>query len=96
MHINTGVRAMATLTKKPIQVYMRPEQLEALRALARKRDVPVAELVRQGIDRLLAEVPAEEDPLWDIVGMVDSPSAPTNLAEKHDEYLARWSREDHR
>ena len=85
---------MAVLLKKPVQDYLRPEQLEALRALARRRNVAVAELVRQGIDRLLAEVPPEEDPLWDIVGLFDSGLG--DLAEKHDEYFVRWARENHR
>lgn len=83
---------MGTLMKKPMQVYLCPDQLEALRSLAQRRNVAVAELVRQGIDRLLADVPVEEDPLWDIIGLVDS--APSDLAEKHDEYLVKWIREE--
>jgi hypothetical protein len=58
--------------------------------------VPISELVRQGVDKVLAEVPAEEDPLMDIIGLVDDPDAPTDLAEKHDEYLAKWFLEHHR
>ena len=83
---------MGTLMKKPIQVYLRPEQLDALRSLAQRRNVAVAELVRQGIDRLLAEVPPEEDPLWDIIGLFDSGLG--DLAEKHDEYLVEWIRQE--
>jgi hypothetical protein len=71
--------------KKRIQVRFRPEQLDALRALAQRLGVPVAELVRQGVDRVLADIPPEEDPLWDIVGIFDGPG---DLAEKHDEYIA--------
>ena len=52
----------------------------------------VAELIRQGVDRLLDELPPEEDPLSDIIGMFDSGLG--DLAEKHDEYLAQWLRED--
>jgi hypothetical protein len=85
---------VVTLTKKPIQVYLRREQLDALRALAGRRRVSVAELVRQGVDRLLAEVPLDEDPAWDIIGLVEG--GPPDLAEKHDEYLAKWLREENR
>jgi len=53
---------------------------------------PSAELIRQGVDRILAEVPVEEDPLWDIVGLFDSGA--NDLAEKHDEYLARMIEEE--
>jgi hypothetical protein len=83
---------MVVVSKKAVQVYLRPEQLAALRTLAQRRKVPVAELVRQGVDKVLAEVPAEEDPLWQIVGMGDSGLG--DLAEKHDEYIARFTRED--
>lgn len=82
------------LTKKPIQVYLRPDQLGALRALARRRSVPVAELVRQGVDRVLAEVPPEEDPLWKLIGLFDSGLG--DLAEKHDDYLVKFIREENR
>lgn len=85
---------MRTLTKKPLQVYLRPEQLAALRALAERRGVSLAELVRQGVDRLLADLPVEEDPLWDIVGLFDSGVG--DLAEKHDEYLAQLIDEENR
>ncbi|MBI2321519.1 MAG: ribbon-helix-helix domain-containing protein [Chloroflexi bacterium] len=85
---------MRTLAKKPLQVYLRPEQLAALRALAERRGVSLAELVRQGVDRLLADLPVEEDPLWDIVGLFDSGVG--DLAEKHDEYLAQLIDEENR
>jgi hypothetical protein len=85
---------MATLTKKPIQVYLRLDQLDKLRGLAGRRKVSVAELVRQGVDRLLADVPPEEDPLLELIGMFDSGLG--DLAEKHDEYLARTFREENR
>lgn len=85
---------MRTLTKKPLQIYLRPKQLAALRALAERRGVSLAELVRQGVDRLLADLPVEEDPLWDIVGLFDSGVG--DLAEKHDEYLAQMIEEESR
>ena len=85
---------MAAFVKRPIQVYLRPERNEALRSLAAQRNVAITELVRQGVDRLLAEVPVEEDPLWDIIGLVKS--GPSDLAEKHDDYLVNWISEEHR
>jgi methionine synthase I (cobalamin-dependent) len=85
---------VAALTKKPIQVYLRPEQLDQLRALAERRKVSIAELVREGVDLLLAETSADHDPLLDIVGMFDSGLG--DLAEKHDEYLAQSFREEQR
>lgn len=85
---------MTILTKKPLQVYLRKDQLQALRALAQKRGVSLAELVRQGVDKLLAEVPLEEDPALEIIGLFHSGLG--DLAEKHDEYIATWLREETR
>ncbi len=78
---------MVVINKKPIQVYLEPEQLRSLRALARQRRVSMGELIRQGVNHILSEVPLEEDPLWNIVGTFDSGLG--NLAEKHDEYIAK-------
>jgi hypothetical protein len=85
-------RKMAATHKRPIQVYLRPEQLDALRGLAERRHVSIAALIRDGVDRILAEVPPEEDPLLEMIGMVKS--GPSDLSEKHDEYLTRWILED--
>lgn len=78
---------MVVINKKPIQVYLEPEQLRSLRALAAQRGVSMGELIRQGVNHILSEVPLEEDPLWNIVGTFDSGLG--NLAEKHDEYIAK-------
>ena len=83
---------MNTLTMKPVQVYLRPEQIESLRAIAERRKVSMAELIRQGVDHVLVDVPAEEDPLWNIIGTFDSGLG--YLAEKHDEYLTRLIHEE--
>ncbi|MGI8915479.1 MAG: hypothetical protein ACR2JY_17130 [Chloroflexota bacterium] len=85
---------MATLTKRPVQVYLRPDQLRSLRFLAQRRNVAVAELVSQGVDKVLADAPPEDDPLWGIIGIGDSGLG--DLAEKHDEYLVSWLQAEHR
>ena len=84
---------MAVLHNKPIQVYLRPDQLDQLRALALRRRLSMAELVRQGVDKVLGEVPPEEDSLNQIIGMMDSGLG--DLAANHDTYLAKWFLEDH-
>ena len=78
---------MSALALKPFRVYLRAEQIESLRWLADQRKVSVAELIRQGVDHVVSDVPTEEDPLWDIVGISDSGLG--DLAEKHDEYIAK-------
>ncbi len=73
------------LIKEPIAVYLEEKQLDALKALAQTRQISLDELVREGVDRVLNEVPLEEDPLWNIVGLGDSGLG--DLAENHDKYL---------
>jgi hypothetical protein len=85
---------MSAITMKPIQVYLRPEQIESLRAISERRKVSIAELVRQGVDRVLEDVPVEEDPLWNIIGIMDS--GPNDLAENHDRYLAEMIIQENR
>lgn len=82
---------MTTLTKRPIQVYLEQRQDRALRALSRAQRVSIAELVRRSIDLLLDELPIEDDPAMKIVGLGHSGIG--DLAEKHDEYLAKFERE---
>lgn len=83
---------MSALTTKPFQIYLREEQIAALRALAQKRGQSVAELIRQGIDLLLLNLPIEEDPLLDIIGMFDSGAG--DLSTEHDHHLAKFEMAD--
>ena len=52
----------------------------------------MAELIRQGVDHLLAAVPPEEDPLLNIIGLGDS--GVTDLAENHGRYLTELELRD--
>lgn len=77
---------MTVLTKKPFQIYLRQEQLEALRLIAEKRGISIAELIRQGVDQLFVSMPVEDDPLLNIINLGDSGLG--DLAQNHDRYLA--------
>ncbi len=84
---------MSKTRNKPIQVYLRPDQLDPLRHLAARRDVSIAQLVREGVDHVLAGVSPEEDPLLDIIGMIEG--GPTDISEHHDKYLAEAYADNH-
>ena len=77
---------MIPLTEKPLQVYLREEQLDALRFLSETKQISLDELMRQAVDLLLVKTSMEKDPLWDIVGL--GASGVGNIAEAHDKYLA--------
>jgi hypothetical protein len=83
---------VTTSTKRAIQVYLRPEQLDALRLLSTKQGTSMAELIRQGVDLLLTGIPVEDDPLWNIIGLGNS--GVHDLALKHDRYLAEIEEAD--
>jgi hypothetical protein len=83
---------MAGAKKKPVQIYLREDQVKALRILVERRGESMAALVREGVDKLLNELPPEEDPLLDLLGLYDSGRG--DLVEKHNEYLARMIKEE--
>ncbi|MGB8646814.1 MAG: CopG family transcriptional regulator [Anaerolineae bacterium] len=76
---------MKTLRERPLQIYLRPDQDQALRRLASQQQVSMAALIRQGIDRLLAEIPVEQDPALKLIGLGSSGLG--DLAENHDKYI---------
>lgn len=81
-----------------IQLELRPDQEAALREIAESRNMSLADLIREGVDRLLAEVdvesvPLEDDPILQIIGLVDD--GPSDMADRHDDYLAEGIREEH-
>jgi len=47
----------------------------------------MAGLIRVGVDKLLQDIPPEEDPLQEIVGLYDSGIG--DLSERHDDYLVQ-------
>jgi hypothetical protein len=77
---------VATLTKQPLQIYLKPAQDQALRALAEREGVSLAELIRRSIDKYLAELPPEDDPAMDLIGLGQSGRG--DLSTNHDRYLA--------
>jgi hypothetical protein len=83
---------MTPSQKRPIQIYLRDDQLRSLRAVSETRGESIASLIRQGVDKLLEDLPIEEDPLLTIVGFFESVEG--DLAEKHDEYLIHSAKEE--
>ncbi|MBM4038696.1 MAG: CopG family transcriptional regulator [Planctomycetes bacterium] len=74
-----------------IEVTLADEQRAALEELARIRNVPVAELVKKGIEEVLRSARGRRDPetirrALEVVGKFNSGLG--DLAERHDDYLA--------
>ncbi len=83
---------MGALAKKPIQIYLEPAQDRSLRALSQKEGISLAALIRRTIDHYLADLPVEEDPALQVIGL--GRSGREDMASKHDDYLAALAKEE--
>jgi hypothetical protein len=78
---------MATLAKRPIQVYLKERQDRVLRRLAAEEGVTLSELIRRSVDLMIEQLPVEQDPAWKIIGLGNS--ATSELGTHHDQHLVR-------
>ncbi|HSL84934.1 MAG TPA: CopG family transcriptional regulator [Thermoanaerobaculia bacterium] len=72
------------------QIYIEEELERGLKALAARTGRAEAVHVRAALREYLLEhrsPEAERDPLLDLVGLVDDPEIPRDVAEEHDHYL---------
>ncbi len=71
------------------QVQLTDEQHKKLRALAAKRGVSLAEIVREGVDEVLKREPTQDSwgKLWSVVGSCHDGSEVKDVARNHDRYL---------
>ena len=83
---------MGALAKKPIQIYLEPAQDRSLRALSQREGISLAALIRRTIDHYLADLPVEEDPALQVIGL--GRSGREDMASKHDDYLAALREEN--
>jgi hypothetical protein len=85
-------RPRDSAVREPIQVYLATPDRKLLDRVAEKAGISRAEVLRRGIRRVAAEVLADEDPMDAFMERMrrdDWPEdEPTNVAERHDAYLA--------
>lgn len=85
---------MKRLKKKPIQIYIEPQQDYVLGDHVRRKGVSETEIIRESPDKFLRKIPLEEDPGMGLIGLGNS--GKRNLSENHDKYLARYARQKKR
>ena len=82
------------MAKVRFQMFLEERQKEALERLQKDSKTPVAEIIRNAIEKFLSElnkkkmIPAEDesrDKLLSIVGICEG--GPKDLADRHDKYL---------
>ncbi len=77
---------------RPLQIYLEPAQDVALRQLARRLGVSMAEVIRRGLNLYIEEaVPPSSDPLLEVIGLGSSGRA--DLSENHDQLVAEEARD---
>ena len=77
------------IKKKPIQIYIDVGQDTLLDALSRRRGISKAAMIRESIEKMLREIPVEEDPAMELMGMGGSGKG--DMAEQHDRYLIKYT-----
>jgi len=79
--------------KERLQFYISPEANRQLNIVSESLGVSKAELIREGVDKLLKEkLPLEKDPAYQLKGIIkkgDIGGGKSNIAENHDIYLYR-------
>lgn len=74
----------------PFQVQLTGAQHRRLKELAAARGASMGSIVRESVAEYLAGLPAEEDPAFGIIGLIDDPESQPHgdPAVHHDAYLA--------
>ena len=80
---------MRNLRRKPLQIYIEPQQNKVLEILSKKEKVSKAEIIRKSLDEFLKEIPVEEDPALGLVGL--GKSGKMNLSDQHNKYLVKYA-----
>jgi len=78
-------KSMRKLKKKPIQIYIEPEQDAILEVLSKNNHRSKASLIRESIEYYVANLPAEEDAVMNIIGLGASKRG--DISHKHDTCL---------
>ncbi|MDP1861619.1 MAG: hypothetical protein Q8K82_23340 [Gemmatimonadaceae bacterium] len=79
--------------REPVQVYLDVPDRAILERAAVATGLPRAEVLRRGLRRFAAELLADESPalaFLESAASAPSANAPSDVAARHDEYLADW------
>ena len=81
--------------KDRLQFYIDPEANRQLSIVSEKLGVSKAELVRQGVNKVLKEkLPLENDPAYNLIGLIKEEMNNDNIGKNHDRYLYGEKRPD--
>ncbi len=81
---------MKNLKKRPIQIYLEHQQASILEALSKKKGISKAKIIRESLERFLRDIPLEEDPAMNLIGL--GHSGKKDLSAQHDQYIKKYVR----
>jgi hypothetical protein len=77
--------------REPVQAYLDESDRNLLEDVARRTGLSRAEILRRGLRAFAREALADRPPGWSLEHLIgilgDDPSLPTDLSERHDDYL---------
>jgi hypothetical protein len=85
--------------REPIQVYLDADERSLLERVARETGLSRAEILRRGLRRYAAERPGARSPMLEFLDYMKSRTdldLPTDVAERHDDYLAEAYEDEHK
>ncbi|NOT08338.1 MAG: hypothetical protein HOP28_09050 [Gemmatimonadales bacterium] len=85
------VKKRVDRVREPVQVYLDVQDATMLAGLVEQTGLAKAELLRRGLRQLAQQLVDKSRPGWSfdlLVGAIDDPDGPTDMSERHDEYLA--------
>jgi hypothetical protein len=79
--------------REPVQAYLDETDRALLEEVVRRTGLARAEILRRGLRAFAQQALTERAPGWSFESLIgalgDDPSIPTDLSERHDEYLAQ-------
>ena len=79
--------------REPVQAYLDEVDRALLEQVADRTGLSRAEILRRGLRAFAQQTLTERPPGWSFESLIgvlgDDPSIPTDLSERHDEYLAQ-------
>lgn len=75
--------------REPLQIYMAPDERRLLDTMAKQTGLSRAEILRQGLRKFAAEKAGSDGPVQEFMRAMREKPLPADIAEAHDDYLAR-------
>jgi hypothetical protein len=85
----------AKAVREPVQVYLTTDERALLDALAARTGLARAEVLRRGLRSFGAEQAGGDSPLFRFLTSLPPGDEPSDVAERHDEYLAETYLDTH-